>query len=59
MNLTLSIDSTSIINWYVEESYATHDDYKWCTGEMVMLGKGTAKIEINHKEIHRSISNLC
>ena len=40
MVLTLSADYLSIVKWWVDASYASHDDCKGHTGAMMSLGKG-------------------
>ena len=40
MVLTLSADYLSIVKWWVDASYASHDDCKDHTGAMMSLGKG-------------------
>ena len=40
MNLTLSIDTFSIIKWWVYAYNRTHMDYKGHNGSMMSLGKG-------------------
>ena len=42
MKLTLVIDSTSVIRWWVDASHMTHMDCKGHTGGMMSLGKGAA-----------------
>ena len=38
--LTLKIDSINIIKWYVDASFAVHDDFKSHTGAIMSMGKG-------------------
>ena len=38
--LTLKIDSINIIKWYVDASFAMHDDFKSHTGAIMSMGKG-------------------
>ena len=38
MKLTLVIDSTSVIRWWVDMSHMTHMDCKGHTGGMMSLG---------------------
>ena len=38
MELTISIDLLSILKWWVDASYNTHDDCKGHTGAMTNLG---------------------
>ena len=40
MVLTLSVDDLHILKWYVDVSYAVHNDCKSHTGSMFTLGKG-------------------
>ena len=50
MNLTLVIDSTSIIRWWVDASHMTHLDCKGHTGGMMSLRKGAA---LSYSEKHK------
>ena len=38
--LTLSADNMNICRWYVDESYAVHEDMRSHTGSMMTMGKG-------------------
>ena len=38
--LTLKIDDITIIKWYVDASFAVHDDFKSHTGAIMTMGKG-------------------
>lgn len=38
--LTLKSDSINIIKWYVDASFAIHDDFKSHTGAIMSMGKG-------------------
>ena len=40
MKLTLIVDSLSLLNWLMDESYDKHDDCRGHTGYMMILGKG-------------------
>ena len=40
MKLTLTEDELSVVKWWVDESYAIHDDCKGHTGDVMTLGKG-------------------
>ena len=41
--LTLKIDDITIIKWYVDVSFAVHDDFKSHTGAITTMGKGAIK----------------
>ena len=40
LKLTLSVDNLSIVKWWIDASYLTHDDCRGHTGAMMSLGKG-------------------
>ena len=40
MKLTLSVEILSGINWWVDASYTTHQDFKENTGAMMSFRKG-------------------
>ena len=40
LKLTLYVNDMSTIKWWIDVSYATHDDYKGHRGAMMSLGKG-------------------
>ena len=40
MKLTISVDSLTILNWWVDASYSIHEDCKGHTGVIMSLGKG-------------------
>eukprot|EP00804_Cyclotella_cryptica_P016577 CCRYP_020528-RE/>CCRYP_020528-RE protein AED:0.38 eAED:0.38 QI:0/-1/0/1/-1/1/1/0/519 len=42
MGLCLSVENMGIVRWYVDASYATHEDCKGHTGAMMTLGHGAA-----------------
>ena len=41
MSLTLHANNDGIIHWWVDASYAVHEDMKGHTGATLSLGKGT------------------
>ena len=47
--LTMSVDDISEVRWYVDASFAAHDDCKGHTGAMMTMGKG-AKISFSRKQ---------
>eukprot|EP00804_Cyclotella_cryptica_P010070 CCRYP_018045-RC/>CCRYP_018045-RC protein AED:0.60 eAED:-0.09 QI:0/0/0/1/0/0/3/0/425 len=49
MGLHLSVENLGIVRWYVDASYATHEDCKGHTGAMMTLGGGAA-ISISRKQ---------
>ena len=49
LKLTLSTDYFGIIRWFVDASYAVHNDYKGHTGTLMILGQG-AIASFYHKE---------
>jgi hypothetical protein len=49
LGLTLSLDNVGLIRWYVDASFATHDDCKGHTGAMMTLGEG-AVISFSRKQ---------
>jgi hypothetical protein len=54
LKLTLSVDDVSIIQWWVDASYAVHEDCGGHTGAMMSLGEGavtsfSTKQKINGK----------
>ena len=49
MKLVLTVDTMSIIRWWVDSSYNTHWDSKGHTGAMMSLGKG-AVISTSNKQ---------
>lgn len=42
LGLCLSVENLGIVRWYVDASYATHEDCRGHTGAMMTLGKGAA-----------------
>ena len=42
LKLTLSADDLSVISWFIDASYAVHEDCKGHTGAAMTLGKGAA-----------------
>jgi hypothetical protein len=49
LGLTLSVDNVGIVRWYMDASFAAHDDCKGHTGAMMMLGDG-AVISFSSKQ---------
>jgi histone deacetylase 1/2 len=49
MGLCLSVENMGLVRWYVDASYATHDDCKGHTGAMMTLGQGAA-ISMSRKQ---------
>ena len=49
--LTLSVDDMSIIKWWINASYATHDDCKGHRGAIMSLGKGAVTSASNKHKI--------
>ena len=47
--LTMSVDDVSVVHWYVDASFAAHDDCKGHTGAMMTMGTG-AKISFSRKQ---------
>ena len=54
--LTLSSDNLGIIQWYVDASYATHEDCKGHTRAMMTMGEGVA-ISLSQKRKSNSQSS--
>jgi len=50
MKLTLTIDNTSVIRWWINSSHVMHMDCTGHTGGMMSLGKGAA---LSHSEKHK------
>ena len=44
MKLDLTVDSISIIRWWLDISHNAYDDFMGHTGAMVSLGRGTVTI---------------
>ena len=49
LGLCLGIEDIGLVRWYVDASYATHDDCKGHTGAMMTLGQGAA-ISLSRKQ---------
>jgi hypothetical protein len=49
LGLCLSVEDIGLVRWYVDASYATHDDCKGHTGAMMTLGQGAA-ISMSRKQ---------
>ena len=56
MKLDFSIDTFSIIKWWVDVSDRTHLDCKGRTGTMMSLGKGNVSIYSNKKKLNTKSS---
>ena len=57
MPLVLGADNLNIIKWWVDASYAVHDDMNRHTGAIMSLGRRSVlsmpKIKTKHKDLHR------
>ena len=42
LGLCLGVEDIGLVRWYMDASYATHDDCKGHTGAMMTLGQGAA-----------------
>jgi hypothetical protein len=51
LKLTLSVDDMSIIKWWIDASYATHEDCKGHRGALMSLGKGAVTSTSNKHKI--------
>eukprot|EP00804_Cyclotella_cryptica_P005871 CCRYP_000147-RA/>CCRYP_000147-RA protein AED:0.12 eAED:0.13 QI:0/0/0/1/0/0/3/0/1214 len=49
MGLCLGVENMGLVRWYVDASYATHEDCKGHTGAMMTLGRGAA-ISLSRKQ---------
>eukprot|EP00804_Cyclotella_cryptica_P003532 CCRYP_002153-RB/>CCRYP_002153-RB protein AED:0.61 eAED:0.32 QI:0/-1/0/1/-1/1/1/0/615 len=49
MGLRLGVENMGLVRWYVDASYATHEDCKGHTGAMMTMGTGAA-ISISRKQ---------
>ena len=56
MKLTISVDSISIVKWWVDVLYNTHDKYKGHIGDMMTLGEGTVISMTNKQKLNVKIS---
>ena len=51
LKLTLSVNEMSTIKWWIDASYATHDDCKGRRGAIMSLGKGAVTCAPNKHKI--------
>ena len=56
LKLTLSADSLSILQWYVDASHQIHDDCKGHTGALLTLGAGAILSSSNKQKINTKSS---
>ena len=56
LKLTLSADSLSILQWYIDASHQIHDDCKGHTGALITLRKGATLSSSNKHKINTKIS---
>jgi hypothetical protein len=59
MPLILSVDSLSIIKWWVDASYATHGDCRGHTGVMMSLGQGSVIGMSKKQKLNTKSSTKC
>jgi hypothetical protein len=52
LKLTLSADSLSILQWYVDASHQIHDDCKGHTGALLTLGAGATLSSYNKHKLN-------
>ena len=52
MKLTLEVNDLRVIEWWVDASYTTHDDFKGHSGGMMSLGKGATTSASNKQKIN-------
>jgi hypothetical protein len=52
LSLTLEADQAMVINWYVDASYAVHEDMKGHTGVVMTMGKGAAYSSSSKQKIN-------
>jgi hypothetical protein len=50
--LTLEADQAMVIKWYVDASYAVHEDMKGHTGAVMTMGKGAAYSSSSKQKIN-------
>ena len=56
MPLILSVDNLNIIKWWLDASYAVHDDMHGNNWETISLGRGSVLIMSKNKKINTKIS---
>src|SRR5210317_1489638 len=54
--LTLSADGTGICKWYIDASYAVHNDLKGHTGSAMTMGKGSIQSKSIKQELNTKSS---
>ena len=52
VKLTLEVNDLRVIEWWVDASYTTHDDFKGHSGGMMSLGKGATTSASNKQKIN-------
>ena len=56
LNLTLSVDSLSSINWFIDGSHQIHDDCRGHTGSIMTLGRGAISSTSRKQKINTKSS---
>jgi hypothetical protein len=56
LKLTISADSLSILQWYIDASHQIHDDCKGHMGALLTLGKGATLSSLNKHKINTKSS---
>ena len=56
VNLNLRANSLSVINWWVDVSFATHNDCRTHSGGVISLGAGSITIGSRNQKINGRIS---
>ena len=54
--LTLSMDDTKLIKWWVDGSYGVHDNMRSHTGVIMSMGKGVMYYTSHKQELNIKIS---
>ena len=52
LKLTLLADNLGMIRWFVDASYAIHNDCKGYTGSMMMMGSGAITSFLRKQKIN-------
>jgi hypothetical protein len=50
--LTISWDELSSLTWYIDGSYAVHEDMKGQSGSILMIGKNTVLSKSNKQKVN-------